>query len=111
MDVVFSSTKLAKEFNSAKELNKVHGQQRAKSIMKRMMQLAAADNLDQLRNAPGRCHVLKGDLACIFSLELDGPYRLLFEAADASPSITEVGSINWSLITSVRILEVRDTHE
>jgi proteic killer suppression protein len=111
MDIVFASTKLEKEFNSGKELNKAHGQQRAKAIMKRMTQIAAADNPGQLRNAPGRCHVLKGDLAGIFSLDLDGPYRLLFEPVDNPPPVLEDGSINWSLVTSVRVLEVKDTHE
>jgi len=111
MDIVFSSSKLEKEFNSGKELNKVHGPQRAKAIMKRVTQLAVADNLEQLRNAPGRCHVLKGDLAGIFSLDLDGPYRLLFESTGDSPPALDDGSIIWSLISSVRILEVRDTHD
>ncbi len=111
MDIEFSSTKQEKEFNSAKELQKAHGQQRAKAIMRRMGQLSAADNLEQLRNAPGHCHVLKGDLAGVFSFDLDGPYRLLFEPTDNPPPLLNDGSINWSLITSLRILEVRDTHE
>lgn len=111
MDIVFASTRLEKEFNSGKELNKAHGQQRTKAIMKRMAQLAAADHLEQLRNAPGRCHVLKGDLAGVFSLDLDGPFRLLFEPSDNPLPTLEDGSINWSSIGSVRILEVRDTHE
>lgn len=111
MEIVFSTTKQEKEFNSQKELNKAHGQQRAKAITKRMGQLSAADNLGQLRNAPGRCHVLKGDLAGVFSVDLDGPYRLLFEPTESPPPVLDDGSINWSVITSVRILEVRDTHE
>lgn len=110
MDIEFSSTKQEKEFNSAKELQKAHGPQRAKAIKRRMGQLSAADNLEQLRNAPGRCHALKGNLAGVFSFDLDGPYRLLFEPTDKPPPLDD-GSINWSLITSVRILEVRDTHE
>lgn len=111
MDIVFATTKMEKEFNSAKELNKSHGQQRAKVIMKRMTQLRGADNLEQLRNAPGRCHLLKQNLAGIFSLDLDGPYRLLFEPVENPPPLLEDGSIDWSLVTSVRVLEVRDTHE
>lgn len=111
MDISFSSSKREKQFNSAKELNKVHGQQRAKAIMKRMGQLAAADNLEQLRNAPGRCHLLTGNLSQTFSLDLDGPYRLLFESTEDPPPQLEDDTIDWNQITSVRILEVRDTHE
>lgn len=75
--------------------------------MKRMGQLAAADNLEQLRNAPGRCHLLTGNLSQTFSLDLDGPYRLLFESTEE----LEDGTIDWNQITSVRIPEVRDTYE
>lgn len=98
-------------FSSAKELNKVYGQKRAKVLMKRIGQLSAADNLEQLRNAPGRCHLLKGNLAHSFSLDLDGPYRLLFESTAEPPPLMDDGSLDWNKITDVRILEVRDTHD
>lgn len=75
-----------------------------------MTQLSAADNLDQLRNAPGRCHMLIGNLAGIFSLDLDGPYRLLFSASEID-ALEADNSIDWRLVTKVRILEVRNTHD
>jgi plasmid maintenance system killer protein len=111
MDITFSSSRQEKEFNTDRELVWSHGQLRAKTIMKRMAQLAAADNLEQLRNAPGRCHLLKGDLAQTFSIDLDGPYRLLFESTEYPPPQMQDGTIDWTQITSIRILEVRDTHE
>ena len=111
MDITFSSTKQEKVFNSAKELNRVYGELRAKAIMKRIAQLSAADNLEHLRNAPGRCHLLKGNLSQTFSLDLDGPYRLLFESTDDPLPQLEDGTIDWNQIASVKVLEVRDTHE
>jgi len=57
---------------------------------------------------PGRLHELRGDRAGQYSLDLHGPYRLLFEAVvdEATPSRR-----SWSEITHVRILGIEDTHE
>jgi plasmid maintenance system killer protein len=111
MELRFLTTRLEKEFSSEKGLKKAHGQERAKKIMTRMGQLSAADDLEQLRNAPGRCHVLKWNLRNTFSLDLDGPYRLLFESTVVPPPVCPDGSLDWAAIKSVCILEVRDTHE
>jgi proteic killer suppression protein len=43
-------------------------------------------------------------------LDLDGPYRLIFEPAHERKPEKEDGSLDWSAVTVVRVLGVEDTH-
>ena len=64
-----------------------------------------------MRYLPGRCHELKGNRADQLSLDLDGPYRLIFEPAhDPIPRRPDKG-LDWTRVTAVRILEVVDYHD
>ena len=73
--------------------------------------MRAAQVLDDLRALPGRYHELgqnrKGQLA----VNLDQPYRLVFEPADEPVPRTPDGGLDWSAVTAVRILEVVDYHD
>jgi plasmid maintenance system killer protein len=111
VDIQFGNAKLAKESNSAKLLLKAHGEARAKLIRRRLDALRAAVVLADLRNTPGRLHELKGDRKGQFSLDLDGPYRLLFVANHNPVPARPEGGIDWTRITAVTILGVEDTHE
>ena len=111
MDIQFGSAKLAKECNSTKLLVKTQGEARAKLIRRRLDALRAAMVLGDLRNTPGRLHELKGDRKGQFSLDLDGPYRLLFVANQTPVPARPEGGIDWTRITAVTILGVEDTHE
>ena len=111
MDIDFATTKLEKQFNSRKVLMKVHGPERAKVIMKRMTQLVAAENMGQLRGTPGRFHALKGNYAGMFTLDLDGPYRLFFRPSSDPVPLLEDGSVNLIMVTSITVIEVGDPHE
>jgi len=111
VDIQFGSAKLAKECNSAKLLLKTQGEARAKLIRRRLDALRAAVVLDDLRNTPGRLHELKGERKGQFSLDLDGPYRLLFFANHNPVPACPEGGMDWTRITAVTILGVEDTHE
>jgi plasmid maintenance system killer protein len=59
------------------------GEKRAKKLKQRLSQLRAARTLESVgRLPPARCHELTGDLAGLLSVDLDHPYRLLFEPAN-----------------------------
>jgi proteic killer suppression protein len=58
----------------------------------------------------GRPHPLTGDRAGQFSVDLDGPMRLLFEPAELPPPTLPSGGIDWQQVSSVRLLEIGDTH-
>ena len=76
----------------------------------RLDQLKAAGTLEVMRNLPGRCHELTGKLQGYLSVDLDGPYRLLFQPADDPVPKKNDGSMDWSRITEVSICGVEDTH-
>lgn len=103
---------MAKTFSLEKALIKAHGAERAKRIMRRLAQLQVAEVLEDLRNAPGRCHQLHGNRDEEFTLDLDGPYRLAFRIANNPiPRSEDDGSIDWNLVTHIEVLEVVDTHD
>ena len=68
-------------------------------------------SLEDLRPPfPGRCHELIGDRGGQLSLDLDHPYRLIFEPAnDPIPCKTD-GGLEWKDVTAVEIVGVEDTH-
>jgi proteic killer suppression protein len=43
-------------------------------------------------------------------LDLDGPYRLLFEPSQDPVPIKPDGGLDWSLVTAIRITGIDDTH-
>jgi len=65
-------------------------------------------NVSQLQL--GRPHPLTGDRAGQFSVDLDGPMRLLFDPAELPPPTLPSGGIYWQQVSSVRLLEIGDTH-
>ncbi|HEY9691641.1 MAG TPA: hypothetical protein V6D15_05525 [Oculatellaceae cyanobacterium] len=111
MDIVFKNNKFEKECNNQRLLEKKYGQDRAKRIRRRLDDLRAASVLEDMRNLPGRCHELLHDRAGQLSLDLDHPYRLIFEPADEPIPKKPDGGIEWTKVTAVMIIGVEDTHE
>ena len=111
MDIVFKNKKLEKECNDQRLLEKNHGADRAKRIRRRLDNLRAANVLEDMRNLPGRCHELRHDRALQLSLDLDHPYRLIFEPANEPIPTKPDSGLDWNKVTAVRILGVEDTHE
>lgn len=110
MEILFATRRLEKLCNSERQLVRALGQQRAKVLRRRIDQLRAVENLEVMRALPGRCHELTGDRKGKLSIDLDGPYRLLFEPADNPPPVKQDGGLEWRLVTAIQILEVEDTH-
>lgn len=116
MDIVFKSKRLAKTFNEEKVLLKCYGKVRTKKIKIRMAALRAASSLAVFlpaKTKPERCHELIGKDIGIFSVDLEQPYRLLFTPiSDCEDELKdEDGNYIWKEITSIKILEIRDTHD
>ena len=108
MKVEFRTSRLKKQCADRRSRCRTFGDEPGRRLGRRLTALLAADCLEDLRNGPGRLHELKGDRARQYSLDLHGPYRLIFEAIvdEATPSRP-----SWSEITHVRILGIEDTHE
>lgn len=111
MDIIFQTHKLEKEFNSQNLLVRRHGKRRADLIKLRLVQLHAANVLEDLQSVPQlRCHELTGNRAGQLSLDLDHPYRLIIEPADDPAPRKPDGGLDWKRVTAVRIVGVEDTH-
>ncbi len=111
MDIIFSSRKLEKQCNDSKTMTRTWGTIQAKKLRRRLDELKAASTLEVMQLLPGRCHELKGDRAGQISLDLEHPYRLVFEPANDPVPRKRDGDLNWTAITAVRIIGVVDTHD
>lgn len=110
LNIVFGNPKFESLCNNHKLLVRKHGTKRAKKIRQRLDDLHAANSLDVMRKLPGRCHELAGDKSGFLSLDLDHPYRLLFEPANEPLPQKDDGGIDWVNVTAVRIIGIEDTH-
>jgi len=99
-----------RECNNQKLLVRRHGSVRAKKIRRRLDDLRAAETLEDMRHVPGRCHELGGTRSGQLSLDLDGPYRLIFQPANDPIPRKPDGGLDWTRITAVLIIAVEDTH-
>lgn len=111
MDIVFEDKQFARECDNYRLLERNHGKNRAKKILLRIVALRAAEVLEDMRNIQGRCHELGKNRSGQFSLDLDGPYRLIFEPANEPIPKKLDGGIDWNQVTAVKILGVDNTHE
>jgi proteic killer suppression protein len=108
VDVYFADRQLAETCSTERELKRRFGAVRAKRIGVRLQQLRVADTLHDLRSLTARVHELRGDLAGLVALDLDGPYRLLVEPAMTDGQTD--GPLDWSAVTAVVVTEITDYH-
>lgn len=114
MDISFRNEKLKKDFDEGKRLVRIHGALRAGKIMKRMGALRAASSLVDFwppYTGPERCHELTGNRKGQLSVDLDHPYRLIFEPNHWPSPRKPEGGLDWGKVTAIVVLGVEDTHE
>jgi toxin HigB-1 len=111
MEVTFSNNKLAKLCNSDKKLRADYGPRRAEVIKKRLTDLGAAANLEEMVAVfPGRCHPLSANLRGLFALDLEHPARLLFRPNhDPLPERAD-GSLDLTSVTHIEIVRIEDDY-
>jgi len=111
MQILFSSGEDPHDWNDSKRLVRRHSAHRAKLIRRRLDDMHAAPTLEAMRNLPGRCHELRGNRAGQVSIDLDGPYRMLFEVGDNPVPLKPDGGLDWTKVTTIVVLGVENTHE
>lgn len=113
MDINFKNNALQKLFSSEKELIRKYGDKNARLLMNRLTRLMAAENLMDIgppMRKPERCHELGHNRKGELSIDLWGPYRLIFKPNhDPIPSRAD-GGLDWSQVTKIVIYGVDDTH-
>lgn len=111
MKIYFKTKKLAKICSIEKESEKAVGDKNSRRLLQRMMELKAADTLDDISNLPpARCHELSGNRKRQFSVDINRNYRLLFIAANDPVPEKDDGGLDKNQITEVEIIEIEDTH-
>ena len=111
MDIIFRDNRLEKDCNDAKRARKRFGAVRARRLMQRLDELHAVEVLANMRALPhARCHALKEDRKGQFAVDLDHPYRLIFEPANRPVPKLPDGGIDWGRVTAVKVLEITDYH-
>jgi len=113
MEVDFSTKKLKKQMEQAKEMVKVHGPLRAQKLRLVLTALRAATDLAAFAppySPPHRCHELTGNLKGVLSLDLDHPYRLLFVPDHEPLPMRKEGGLDWTQVTAIVIKGVENTH-
>lgn len=111
MDIQFASAKLERTFNSHKQLLKEYGKETTKKIRIRMAVLRSSPTLSSVpTQKPDRCHPLKGDRRGEYAVDLNHPFRLVFEPAGDPLPVKGNGSTDISAVTVIRILRVEDYH-
>ena len=111
MDILFQDRKLEKACNDQSLLVRRFGPIRAKLLRRRLDEFRAAENLEVLRSLPQmRCHELKGNREGTLAVDLDHPYRLIFESANNPIPRKPDGGLDWTGVTAIRVLTVEDYH-
>jgi len=111
MEVGFRTRQLAKVCTDHRARQRTFGAERAKKILLRLNQMTAAASLGELMTLPqARCHPRTVGSGEQFTVDLDGPYRLLFEVADEPVPELSDGGVAVDLVHRVTVIEVTDPH-
>lgn len=111
LEVSFTSGQMAKTCSTAALMQRKWGALRAKKMHLRLGQMTAAANLAELMTLPqARCHQLGADRDEQFSLDLDGPYRLIVEVDHDPVPRRDDGGVDLDRVTRLIVIEVADTH-
>ena len=112
MLISYKDNKLEKEFCHLKLLRRRWGDKQGHLIAQRLTEIKAAENLSDLARLPQlRVHELKGNRKWQISLDVKHPYRLLIVPDHEEMPLKKDAGLDWTKITSVKVLGVEDTHD
>lgn len=98
MDIRYKSRRLEEQCTNRTKAVKKYGERNAQKIFQRVQEIRSADSVEMLvKFNIGRCHPLTGNRAGQYAMDLDHPFRLIFEKVENEIKI-------------VKIIEVVDYH-
>jgi len=109
MEIKFSNQKLQKLCENQRSANRELGQSSARKLRTRVSDILAAQSVFDL--PAGNPHQLKGNRTGQFSLNLSDGKRLIFIPANNPTPMNDDGSIDWSHVTKVCVIEIGDYHD
>lgn len=89
-----------------KKIGKING----KIYKQRLDELASSESLENIRYLPGNYHELSQDRKGTWSVNLEQPYRLIFEPQENPIPTDNFGKYIWGEIKAVTILNIVDYH-
>jgi len=90
---------------------KAVGNKNSLRLLQRMMELKAADTLNDISNLPpARCYEFSGNRKRQFSVDINRNYRLLFITVNDPIPEKDDGGLDKNRITEIEIIEIEDTH-
>jgi len=111
VEISFETRKLAKVFNTKKELDREYGTELSKTITKRLSLMEAANCLNEVPiTPPFRRHELKHNRKGQFAVDLVHPHRLVFKPNHNPLPVRADGGLDLRRITAITILGVEDYH-
>jgi len=101
MEIEYKSNSLRKKCEQA---DRYYGLQ-AKKLTQRLGQLYAAQDLTDIQKiGSARLHQLEGDLEGCFAVDINHPFRIVFEP------VGDFDIPDYSTIKAIKILEIVDYH-
>ena len=110
MDISYANSRIRKICTDAKVADKELGKAGARKLQERLEQMHEAENLETLRFAAGDWHELKGDRKGQLACSLMKLTRLVFTPANDPLPTKPDGGLDWSQVTAIVNLEIRDYH-
>ena len=112
VDLLFSDRKLQKICNDQRLLIAEYGEQNGKKIMRRLTELALADNLAEIPTTPPpRRHQLKNNRKGQFAVYIKHPFRIVFTPANTPLPLLSDGGIDVEKITMINVIWIGDYHD
>lgn len=94
---------------SATTADRKLGRKCAKSLRKRLADLAAARSVSEL--VAGHPHPLRGDRKGQFAINLEGGRRLVFRPTEEPPPLSADDAVDWSRVDNITIVFIGDYHD
>lgn len=109
MNIVFIHADVEAICRQSRLASKKLGPLSAQKLQRRLAELFNAETVSEL--VAGRPHPLTNDRRGQFAVDLHGGARLIFRPTLQPPPAKPDGSVDWSQITDITIVELGDYHD
>ena len=94
MDITYKNRKIERICTNAKVADREYGSQMSAKIHMRIDEIRAVDTVEEMiQFRIGRCHALKGNRKGQYAVDLEHPYRLVFEKHGSEVQIAHIMEI------------------